>query len=518
MRCPRCGSPIPTGGMFCPECGMNMASVQNTPNIRRFCARCGTPLVPGAVFCAECGAPQPQAQPQPQATQAPAQGYAANPVQPSPYPAQQPTSPAKRSRKLPIVLLAIVPILVIGLVTGLLFTVGPFGPKRAKRIPVMVALEVPGLNDKGSRIPVYVEGTTADGKAYSENTFIDHTGAGLELPEGTYTLAVSASPIAEDGTLYNIPQDHIEVVVTDEPQDANATGSQTTQPDAPADQPDAPADQGEAPADQGEAPADDDAALDAQADENASQDTDQDAAQTTDATSAAEPYVVQITVVLVFEPIDPLDVTEELLNAALAYIKQDDTRAQYVDQLQTAADDAIETAKEEQRKAEEEAKRKAEEEERRRREEEEERKRQEEEERRRAEEEERLRQEEEARRIAEEEAAAAQLAQVMSEIEGWWAYPGHGGGTIHVHDGCFDFYDGMMQPTVTRSCYITEMVRYDGLPNVPAGPGWLFPEVGYYYEDGRPNTLLRVGSDGSSFSDMTSAGRRDGKPDFITDW
>jgi len=48
--CVACGSAIPQGSRFCPECGASQA-----PSA---CKDCGKQLAPGAKFCPECGAKQ----------------------------------------------------------------------------------------------------------------------------------------------------------------------------------------------------------------------------------------------------------------------------------------------------------------------------------------------------------------------------------------------------------------------------------------------------------------------------
>lgn len=52
-RCVKCGTMIPSGAKFCPECGT--AAPVGSSATR--CAKCGTPLQAGAKFCPECGAP-----------------------------------------------------------------------------------------------------------------------------------------------------------------------------------------------------------------------------------------------------------------------------------------------------------------------------------------------------------------------------------------------------------------------------------------------------------------------------
>ncbi len=66
--CPNCGSLIPAGNTFCPNCGA--AQTQQAPQqpapqapqqapqqAGKFCSNCGSPLQAGVKFCANCGTP-----------------------------------------------------------------------------------------------------------------------------------------------------------------------------------------------------------------------------------------------------------------------------------------------------------------------------------------------------------------------------------------------------------------------------------------------------------------------------
>ncbi len=49
QKCPKCGSNVPGGSKFCPECGMPMGNMK--------CASCGAEVSAGSKFCPECGKP-----------------------------------------------------------------------------------------------------------------------------------------------------------------------------------------------------------------------------------------------------------------------------------------------------------------------------------------------------------------------------------------------------------------------------------------------------------------------------
>lgn len=312
----------------------------------------------------------------------PAPFQAAQALQPSPNQTAAPTAAQRRAVRPKVALVAAVSVIAAVAVVGGVLLFGPLGTKPAKRIPVMVTLQVPGLNERSSRIPVFVEGTTAEGKPFQENAFIDQSDSGLELPAGDYTLAVEASPIAEDGTIYQVPEEPIEVVVRDASIDMPEAGESSTADsdagDAAADsKPQSDTNANGAAGDSGEKEADskdeEEPALTSQGNDSEAPDDSESDTNANESQGASEMDELVVTIVLVLEPIEPTEVTEDQIAAAMAYVQKDDMRAAFAVRLKTAADDKVETAKEEEeakKKAEEEAKRKAEEEQRQREEEE----------------------------------------------------------------------------------------------------------------------------------------------------
>lgn len=80
-----------------------------------------------------------------------------------------------------------------------------------------------------SRLPVRVSGTDLDDTAVDEVQYVDSSGEGVRLRQGSYELSVVASPIAADGAIYQVPDTSIPVEVsTDDPNeniDATSEGS-----------------------------------------------------------------------------------------------------------------------------------------------------------------------------------------------------------------------------------------------------------------------------------------------------
>lgn len=77
-----------------------------------------------------------------------------------------------------------------------------------------------------SRLPVHVEGTDSKGEEVDEVQYATSDGRGISLRQGNYVLSVPASPIAADGTVFNVSNTQVEVSFTtkDEGSEIDATG------------------------------------------------------------------------------------------------------------------------------------------------------------------------------------------------------------------------------------------------------------------------------------------------------
>jgi len=81
-RCPRCGSALAAGAVFCQTCGSRVEAVAGPAPVvtaENRCPKCGSALAAGAVFCQVCGA-RLVAEPPPAPVQAPVQSQAAAPT------------------------------------------------------------------------------------------------------------------------------------------------------------------------------------------------------------------------------------------------------------------------------------------------------------------------------------------------------------------------------------------------------------------------------------------------------
>lgn len=81
----------------------------------------------------------------------------------------------------------------------------------------MVSVKAEGWDtDNGaSRVPVRVKGKTVDGKKIDKVEYVASDGSGIKLIQGKYTLKAAGSPIAADGTIYQVPCTKAELTLDD---------------------------------------------------------------------------------------------------------------------------------------------------------------------------------------------------------------------------------------------------------------------------------------------------------------
>lgn len=208
------------------------------------CPKCGTELDDGAVFCTQCGARL-------DGTAAPAAAPDAVPVTPNDGQDQTPDDAAdqllakkpakkKHSHAKAAIVAGLVAVLALGGGAGYYFGIYAPGQRRAAAEKlayerahglVYVAISVSGdgwdTTAGSSRLPVHVTGTDADGDV-DEVQYVSSDGSGLELHPGSYTFSVPASPVAADGGIYSVPNATFSVSID------NGSDVDPDSPDVPA--------------------------------------------------------------------------------------------------------------------------------------------------------------------------------------------------------------------------------------------------------------------------------------------
>ena len=79
-----------------------------------------------------------------------------------------------------------------------------FSAQAAKAYGVPLVVNAEGLDtEKGTKIPIHATGKDSKGNAVDSVFYGGSSSSGIALKPGDYSLAIEASPIAEDGTIYN---------------------------------------------------------------------------------------------------------------------------------------------------------------------------------------------------------------------------------------------------------------------------------------------------------------------------
>lgn len=209
MFCPQCGSKQPDDAQFCAQCGAPMSAVNDAGEANG----AGEPQV----------APEPAESPEPEA--APAESEAAasaapeEPATPSPAPTEK---PKRKSHRTAIIAGAVAAAFVCGGgIGGFMWWQGEQAriaeearvaaeEKAAyeaahQTYPITLEIQCDSLDTStGTKIPLHVTGTDFEGNAVDELFFTDQNATGVELMRGDYTFEIAASPIAADGTIYDV--------------------------------------------------------------------------------------------------------------------------------------------------------------------------------------------------------------------------------------------------------------------------------------------------------------------------
>lgn len=123
-----------------------------------------------------------------------------------------PEPPRKRS-KAPLVIVAL--LLVAAAVGAAFFIRNNIVAEQQKTYPVPFEVSAPVSLAGASALPLHVSGTSAAGVRVESTVFAPTDGSGVKLEAGSYKLTGAGSPIAADGTLFEVPELSIDVTVNE---------------------------------------------------------------------------------------------------------------------------------------------------------------------------------------------------------------------------------------------------------------------------------------------------------------
>ena len=176
------------------------------------CPYCGAELADEARFCVGCGAALDGTQAMPVAEPAVAPAPVGSPA------------PGKKPKKGVVIAIVCTVILVVGGGGGLAYHLYQQHVQEQEQYEsahskhaLVVSVKVEGWDtDNGaSRVPVRVKGKTVDGKKVDKVEYVASDGSGIKLIQGKYTLKAAGSPIAADGTIYQVPCTKAELTIDD---------------------------------------------------------------------------------------------------------------------------------------------------------------------------------------------------------------------------------------------------------------------------------------------------------------
>ena len=217
MFCPQCGSKQPDDAQFCAQCGVPLSAVNDAGEAAEAAPTGGAKSAGAAAETA--AAPTPAESPEPEAAPASPAAPAGEPAATSPAPAEK---PKRKNHRTAIIAGAVAAALVCGGgIGGFMWWQGEqeriaeearveAEQKAAyeaahQTYPITLEIQCDGLDTStGTKIPLHVTGTDFEGNEVDELFFTDQNATGVELMRGDYTFDIPASPIAADGTIYDV--------------------------------------------------------------------------------------------------------------------------------------------------------------------------------------------------------------------------------------------------------------------------------------------------------------------------
>ena len=217
MFCPQCGSKQPDDAQFCAQCGAPLSAVNDAGEAAEAAPTGGAESAGAAAETA--AAPTPAESPEPEAAPASPAAPAGEPAATSPAPAEK---PKRKNHRTAIIAGAVAAALVCGGgIGGFMWWQGEqeriaeearveAEQKAAyeaahQTYPITLEIQCDGLDTStGTKIPLHVTGTDFEGNEVDELFFTDQNATGVELMRGDYTFDIPASPIAADGTIYDV--------------------------------------------------------------------------------------------------------------------------------------------------------------------------------------------------------------------------------------------------------------------------------------------------------------------------
>lgn len=216
MYCPTCGTQVPDEAKFCPTCGGSIGAGQEPVGWQP----ADQMAYPGANAQGQTpefyGAPSVSGAYQPAAPNGAGATGAAGAVGAASYgdPGVNPgDGGAKRKRNIAIAVVVAVAVALCAIV-GVFFLVSG-NSQSDDSFPIEFSVNAAGLDTStGTKVPIKVSGTTEKGESVDKVVYVGNGAASPKFAAGTYTVSVYASPIASDGTIYDVSSAKTELTIS----------------------------------------------------------------------------------------------------------------------------------------------------------------------------------------------------------------------------------------------------------------------------------------------------------------